>query len=78
MAAGASVRRENLDALRERLNEEARLTKEDLTEKIYIDVPMPLCRADLALAKQLEQLEPFGTGNPKPLFELVLLLQWCA
>ena len=68
MAAGASVRREKLDALRERLNEEARLTKEDLTEKVYIDVPMPLCRADLALARQLEQLEPFGTGNPKPLF----------
>ena len=35
---------------------------------MHIDVPMPLDYADDALAGELELLEPFGTGNPKPLF----------
>ena len=68
MAAGGSVRRENVDLLRKRLNKEAALTEEQLVEKVYIDVPMPLCHASLALAEQIQQLEPFGTGNPRPLF----------
>ena len=36
--------------------------------RVHIDVPMPLAYADEALAEQLELLEPFGVGNPKPLF----------
>ena len=32
------------------------------------DVPMPLDYATDQLARQLELLEPFGVGNPKPLF----------
>ena len=35
---------------------------------VHIDVPMPMGYADLELAKQLQLLEPFGVGNPKPLF----------
>lgn len=68
MAAGVTIPRENLEALRRTLNEAEHLTEEELVEKIYIDIPMPLSYVSLSLAEQLEQLEPFGTGNPKPVF----------
>ena len=68
MAAGLTIREEEFSALAATLNEEEELTDVDLTEKLFIDVPMPLYYVNLNLAEQLEQLEPFGTGNPKPLF----------
>lgn len=68
MAAGVSIPRENLVPLREALNGAEHLTEEELVERIYIDIPMPLSYATLDLAEQLEQLEPFGTGNQRPLF----------
>ena len=42
MAAGLSLKKENLENLRRELNERTKLTKDDLTEKIWIDVPMPI------------------------------------
>ena len=69
MAAGLSMAQEAyIELLRERLNEQCTLGEEDFIEKVYIDVAMPLSQASLALAKELECLEPFGTGNTKPLF----------
>ena len=68
MAAGLSISKEELEPLREQLNREAVLTEEQLVERVFIDVPMPISYASLDLAEQLEQLEPFGTGNPKPVF----------
>ena len=68
MAAGLTIRKDQLEPLRAQLNEEEQLTEDQLVEKIYIDVPMPLSYVNLDLAEQLEQLEPFGTGNSKPLF----------
>ena len=35
---------------------------------VHIDVPMPMGYATMELAKQVQLLEPFGVGNPKPLF----------
>ena len=43
-------------------------TDDDFLEKIYIDIPMPLKFADMPFIKELETLEPYGIGNPKPLF----------
>ncbi|MCR5255091.1 MAG: single-stranded-DNA-specific exonuclease RecJ [Acetatifactor sp.] len=68
MAAGLSLTADNVEVLRQRLNEKSNLSEEDFCKKILIDVPMPLSFANLELAKQLNLLEPFGTGNPKPLF----------
>lgn len=68
MAAGCSLKKENVELLRERLNEQTSLTEEDLTEKIRIDVPMPVDYLSEALVMELAVLEPFGTGNPKPVF----------
>lgn len=69
MAAGLSMAREgDIEVLRERLQAQCSLEKEDFIEKVHIDVAMPMSMASLALAKELEKLEPFGTGNVKPLF----------
>lgn len=68
MAAGYSLPEENLDAFRRMLNEKQQLTPEDLTEKVHIDVPMPMRYATPRLVSDLELLEPFGNGNEKPLF----------
>lgn len=68
LAAGLSMREEDIEPLRNALNEACSLTEEDFIPRVHIDVPMPLSYADEELAGQLELLEPFGVGNPKPLF----------
>ena len=68
LAAGLSMHEEDIEALRTALNESSGLTEEDFIPKVHIDVPMPLIYADEGLARELEGLEPFGVGNPKPLF----------
>uniref|UniRef100_UPI0040566C55 single-stranded-DNA-specific exonuclease RecJ n=1 Tax=Acetatifactor sp. TaxID=1872090 RepID=UPI0040566C55 len=68
LAAGLSMREEDIEPLRKALNENSTLTEEDFRTKVHIDVPMPLSYGDERLAKELELLEPFGVGNPKPLF----------
>lgn len=68
MAAGLSIKREDLDNFREQLNADSGLSEQDMIPKLMIDVPMPLSYATLKLAEQLESLEPFGKGNEDPLF----------
>ena len=68
MAAGFTIEAENLDLLRSRLNETHGLTSEDLIPVVMIDVAMPFSYASVNLVRQLEQLEPYGTGNPRPVF----------
>ncbi|MBD5504785.1 MAG: single-stranded-DNA-specific exonuclease RecJ [Lachnospiraceae bacterium] len=68
MAAGVSMPEENVERFRTYLNEHCGLTAEDLEEKIHIDVPMPMSYVTAKFVKQLSVLEPFGNGNPKPVF----------
>lgn len=68
MAAGFSLKEENIDEFRRRLNEQSQLTKEDFIPKIWIDVAMPLEYISEALVNELKGLEPFGQGNEKPQF----------
>ena len=69
MAAGLSLmRKEQVTELRRRLNESCKLTQEDFEETVHIDVALPLACADRKLIQELSLLEPFGVGNPKPLF----------
>lgn len=68
MAAGLSMDRENVDRFRTNLNAYASLTEEDFMEKVHIDVPMPLNYIRTGLLREFECLEPFGKGNPKPVF----------
>ena len=68
MAAGVSMPEENVENFRAYLNEHCELTEEDLEEKIHIDVPMPMSYVTADFVRQLSVLEPFGNGNPKPVF----------
>lgn len=68
MAAGLSLPEENVDVFRREINENCTLNEEALTEKIVIDVPMPLSYITESLIEQLNILEPFGKGNEKPVF----------
>lgn len=68
MAAGFSLKEEDIDEFRRRLNEQSTLTKEDFIPKIWIDVAMPLEYISEALVNELKSLEPFGQGNEKPQF----------
>lgn len=68
MAAGLSLLEKNLPSFRESLNANTSLTKEDLIETVWIDVPMPMDYVTRSLIDQLSLLEPFGKGNEKPVF----------
>lgn len=68
MAAGLSLREDKVEEFREKLNENAALTEEDLTPEILIDSPMPVSYVRPELVRQLELLKPFGNGNTKPVF----------
>ncbi len=67
MAAGLALDQENLPAFRKRLGKtiEKMLGETALEEPtIYIDAWLPLDELSLELADTLEQLAPFGAGNP--------------
>lgn len=68
MAAGISMPKENLEVLRDGLNDEARKKGGRFQECISIDVDMPFGYVTPDLISQLDCLEPFGNGNPRPLF----------
>ncbi|MCI8364743.1 MAG: single-stranded-DNA-specific exonuclease RecJ [Eubacterium sp.] len=68
MAAGMTLRREDLPELERRLNENAGLQTEDFLPVLDIDVPLPVGHVSEKLIADLEALEPFGCGNPKPVF----------
>ena len=69
MAAGLSLKEENVEIFRRRLNDRCTLTEAELTPKITIDVPMPISYLSRELTEQLSVLEPFGKANTKPLFD---------
>lgn len=69
-ACGFTIKKENIQTLRQKLNEHAasRLKDEDLTPELMIDAPVSSVSLNLSLVEQLKALEPFGAGNPKPVF----------
>lgn len=67
-AAGLSLPKENIEAFRQRLIDRCKLTEAELTEKVSIDVILPFGLVTEQVIEELELLEPFGVGNPKPLF----------
>lgn len=68
LAAGLSLKRENMEKLRRMLNEGCTLTEEDLAEKVVIDMELPFSCVTEGFVKELSLLEPFGKGNTKPVF----------
>ncbi len=67
-AAGLSLPKENLEEFSRRMLQNCRLTEADLTEKVSIDVVLPFGLVTEQVIAELKILEPFGTGNEKPLF----------
>ena len=71
MAAGLSVREENLEALRRRLNEWAARECPVLhTPPLTCDLSIHLDKVTVESVRRLEQLAPFGAENPTPVFLL--------
>ena len=68
MAAGFSVAKEKLLALKQALLKHAKLLEEDLEEKVWIDVVLPFSYLKEDFVRSLACLEPFGRGNEKPAF----------
>lgn len=68
MAAGMTLRERDLPELERRLNEESGLTEEDFCPVVHIDAPMPVGYVTEQLIRDLSRMEPFGVGNPKPVF----------
>ncbi len=67
MAAGLSIKEENIALFREKLNELCELSEEDLIPKIRIDERLPLKYINFNLIEELHSLEPFGKGNNSPI-----------
>lgn len=68
LAAGLSLPKEKLGEFRERINRNSSLRDEDLVIKLKIDMELPLSYVNMSLIEELKMLEPFGTGNEKPVF----------
>lgn len=68
LAAGLSLKEENLEEFRKQLNARSGLTDADFIPKVMIDVILPVDFLTQSFIKQLEILEPFGKGNEKPVF----------
>ena len=69
-ACGFTIKHENIDALRIKINEHAaqHLSDEDLIPEVRVDAEISSQTLNLDLVNALKKLEPFGQGNPKPKF----------
>ena len=69
-AAGMKIKAEHIDELRIRLNEHAAktLTADEFTPELKVDALLTSETLDLKLVEALSDFEPFGAGNPKPIF----------
>ena len=68
MAAGLSLRKENIVPFRQSMIANAGLKESDFVKKIWLDMELPFGRISEELIGELKMLEPFGNGNPRPLF----------
>lgn len=68
MAAGLSMKEENIPLLRKALNDNCTLTDEDVIPKVIIDAKLSLEYIDFDLVNKLNEMKPFGKGNGSPLF----------
>jgi single-stranded-DNA-specific exonuclease len=69
MAAGMSLKIDDVETLRNRLNNLASeiLTGEDFTPLMNVDITCSIDDVSVATIEEMLQLAPFGVGNPKPL-----------
>lgn len=70
LAAGMSFKSEYFEEFRERFNQAVveKVGSEPLKPTIKVDRELPLENIDYVLLKELELMQPFGMGNPEPVF----------
>lgn len=70
MAAGFTVETKKLPLLQKALEDKAQLllNKDLLTRNLKIDLALPLSSITMNLYELLQELSPFGIGNPEPTF----------
>jgi len=70
LAAGLTIREENVDRFRAAINDFAQdiLEVRDLMPSLDIDLEVPLSGVSLDLVSLIDDLEPYGEGNPEPVF----------
>ena len=70
LAAGLSIRRQDVPKFKERVNAYARERRGEIFAEQTIDVDSPIDLGEITMdvAKDLTRLEPYGTGNPAPVF----------
>lgn len=68
MACGLSLSKNNLEPFMQALNEDCDLTEDDLIPIVNIDIQLPIGYLSETLIRAIEQLAPYGNGNPHPLF----------
>lgn len=70
MAAGLSLPIANIEEFDRRINAYAEkvLSVDQLLPRVLIDAELDSAEVDYSLARTLESMEPFGAGNPEPVF----------
>lgn len=71
MAAGITLKPENIEAFRKRINRYAAEHFPQMpTQTVTLDCKLNPAALSVSMAQSLTQLEPFGNGNPLPVFGL--------
>ena len=71
MAAGITLKPENIEAFRKRINQYAAEHFPQVpTQTVTLDCKLNPAALSVSMAQSLTQLEPFGNGNPQPVFGL--------
>ena len=71
MAAGITLKPENIEAFRKRINQYAAEHFPQMpTQTVTLDCKLNPAALSVSMAQSRTQLEPFGNGNPQPVFGL--------
>ena len=71
MAAGITLKPENIEAFRKRIKQYAAEHFPQMpTQTVTLDCKLNPAALSVSMAQSLTQLEPFGNGNPQPVFGL--------
>lgn len=68
MAAGLTIRDNEVDDFRNELNDNCGLSEEDMVRKIVVDAEVSFNLFTEDIVNEIDELAPFGQGNAAPLF----------
>lgn len=68
MAAGLSIKEENINLLRKKINNICNLSENDLLPVVRIDSQLKVDYLDYDILEVIDRMKPYGKGNPSPVF----------